>query len=404
MALDCSAKPTLRMRQERFLPAAKASRSDQQKWIASVCVRYQGQASPRPFCSVLSEREASVVLPDAATCPAWLLPNPSGAGYYLSSVEPSMLADLKPGPLQASEATSLMSDLSTLASSGAFPLDRMLGMAAAYAADSRPEVVKAAADAVAAIHQALLDANGRIQLALWVTRHFGKRAAALGWLPRQDDTDATRKLRSVLLPLVAEIGGDAGLRAQSYELTMKWLNGADAVQLGAMLRPVLQSAAYSSGDLKLLNALAAAAEKSRDSGDRNEIFRALGSFSDATLRWRGFELFSSKQFDAREAVSIFWTASDRPDNAPALQQFLRAHYEALITRLPEDYGAIMPRWGRALCSAPERTAFQKFFQERAAKHPGGARNLAQALESIDICLANRQIQEGDVQRFLSAQK
>jgi alanyl aminopeptidase len=184
---------------------------------------------------------------------------------------------------------------------------------------------------------------------------------------------------------------------------MKWLSGKNAPQLGSMLRSILQTAAYS-GDQAVFDAMVEAAAGSRDSGERHEIFTALGSFSDAGLRQRAFEQVLSGKFDVREASAIFYVAADRTDSAPALLRFLRSHYDALLAKLPEDSRASVPRWGRALCSAQDRASFQDFFKTRAAKHPGGARNLAQALESIDICVASRNIQEPGVQRLLFAQK
>jgi alanyl aminopeptidase len=400
VALDCTtAKPELHVQQERFLPGAAVTPAPRQKWSAPVCVRYEGQASDKPFCTVLNDVRNSIALP-VNTCPGWVLPNPSGVGYFLSGIDGSLLKGLVKAPLTGAEVVSLAADLSTLARSAAFSLDQVLEMAAGYAADPRPEVAKAAAEAVSGMHTAIFDANGRIQLMLWVNRHFAKRALQLGWQPREDDSDATRKLRAHLLPLATEIGGEPALRAEANKLALQWLSRKDGPQLGAMLRPLLHSAAYS-GDRILLDALVAAAAASPDGGERDELFRALGSFTEPVLRQQAFDLLLSDRFDAREAVTILSTAARNPDSAPAVQQFVREHYDFLLAKLPEDYGAIMPEWGKMLCSVPERTAFQNFFQARAAKQKGGARNLAQALESIDICLANRKMQEENVRRFLA---
>ena len=42
-----------------------------------------------------------------------------------------------------------------------------------------------------------------------------------------------------------------------------------------------------------------------------------------------------------------------------------------------------------------------FFQGRIEKLPGGPRNLAQTLETIDLCIASRTVQEPSVREFLS---
>ncbi|MEN3293451.1 MAG: hypothetical protein V7642_2704 [Burkholderiales bacterium] len=402
MTLDCAAKPTLRMRQERFLPSAGDKQAKSQKWIVPICVRYPGQSPDKPFCTLLSEQQASVALPEAAACPAWLLPNPSGAGYYLTNLEPGLLTRLAQAPLKETEAASLLADISALAASASFPADRALELAAVYAGDSRPEVVKAAVDVVAGIHPALLDARDRERFAGWIRRHFGKRAAELGWLNREGDSDATRNLRSLLLPLVADTGRDPALRNSARESALQWLSGKDAPQPGAMLQPILRTAAYS-GDAALFDALAGAVAKSHDQGERHEMYRALGAFSDEALREKSFNLFFAEHVDPREAVTIFWSASEERHSPSALQAFLRTRYDRVVAKLPEDYAAFIPRWGAAQCSTGERASFQAFYRERAAKRPGGARNLAQALESIDICVANRRVQQDGLKGFLSSQ-
>jgi cytosol alanyl aminopeptidase len=83
---------------------------------------------------------------------------------------------------------------------------------------------------------------------------------------------------------------------------------------------------------------------------------------------------------------------------------IHAHFDVLMGRLPEETLARMPRWGRELCTREERAGLQSFYTERVAKYPGGSRNLAQALETVDICVANRKVQEARLKRFLAAQK
>ncbi|HJW57336.1 MAG TPA: M1 family metallopeptidase [Burkholderiaceae bacterium] len=403
LALDCSGAPALRVHQERFLPGMPPTGTAQQQWMVPYCVRYAGQKSDKPYCVMLSGKQASLPLPEATSCPAWVLPNPSGSGYFLSSMAPALLNGLSHASLNASEAVALSGDMTMLAYSAALPQDQVLRMAARLAADARPEVAKAAADAAASVHPAMLGKKERIRLARWLSRHFGKRAKALGWLPQEADSDATRALRVALLPLLAETGADPVLRVEAKRHAMQWLGRKNAPKLGGMLRPVLQSAAYS-GDQALFDALVTAAATSRESGDRNVIFHALGSFTSPALLQQSMNLALSDRFDPREAVTILRTASESPENAQAVNQFVRQHYDALLARLPEDYGALLPKWGNMLCSRSERDTFDSFHRQRAALHPGGTRNFLQALETIDLCLANRRMQGGKVKRYLAASR
>ncbi len=112
----------------------------------------------------------------------------------------------------------------------------------------------------------------------------------------------------------------------------------------------------------------------------------------------------SDRFDARESVAIIWTASEQEENRTAAQQFVRQHYDAMLAKMPDEYAGKMPRLGHGLCSQPERDAFQDFFKNKAPQHPGGARNFAQALEDINICMATGRTQGVGVKQYFAKEK
>ena len=210
--LDCSGgAPAVRLRQQRFLPAAAAPAP--QQWVLPVCMRVDGL--DKPLCTMMREREQRLSLA-AARCPAWVLPNPGGTGYYLSRTDARASAGLRQAPLGEQEAIALVAEQAMLVGSGAQPLERLLEVAAPLARDPRAEVAAAAAIALGEVNTAMLGAAQRRQLAAWVREHFGPRAAQLGWLPREGESDAVRKLRATALALVADAGEDAALRREAW--------------------------------------------------------------------------------------------------------------------------------------------------------------------------------------------
>lgn len=46
---------------------------------------------------------------------------------------------------------------------------------------------------------------------------------------------------------------------------------------------------------------------------------------------------------------------------------------------------------------------EAFFKERAARYPGGPKILARTLESVDLCIAQRESLQPGLVRFLSRQ-
>ena len=381
VSVDCSGAPaTATLRQQRFVPAGAAPGSG--RWAIPVCLRAEG--ARQPVCTTLREEQQQVALPGAARCP-WVLPNPGGSGYYLSRLAAPSLRKLVPAQLSVPEAIALVSDQATLAQSGALPVDSLLELAGRMARDRRPEVAAAAAYAVGDLHPALF-AGREAQHAAWIRAQFGPTAARLGWLPKAGENDATRGLRSVVLPLVADLGADPALRAQAKPLAQAWLAG-DRQRLGALGRRVLQVAAQDA-DAALFDAYLAAARAAGDGRTRTEILYALGKVRDPALQQRAFRLPLDDRLDFREALEVYDAARDDPRSTGAMFAFVRQNDAVLAARLPEEIRARMPGWHARLCSRPDRDALQAFYAGDKLKLPGAPYSLAQALEAVELCTAN----------------
>ena len=394
--LDCNTSPALRLRQQRFLPAAPTASN--QQWLIPVCVRYDDSGTPRQHCALLREREQRIELPGAARCPAWVLPNPGGLGYYLTRLGPQARARLAAAPLQEPEAIALLAEQTLLANSAGLPAGELLELAAPLAADPRPEVGTAVAVAIEQLDMlAANDPRWRASLQRWIAQHLTPRARQLGWVNRADDSDAVRKLRGYLLPLTADLGADPDLRQQARALAFDWLAGKNRAQLGANARSVLRMAAHEA-DGALFDALVATLRQAGDAATRGQIYDALGRVRDPVLLRRAVDLSLDPGLDPREAVEMFMSASDEPANANTLITFVRERYTALAARLPEESMARMPRMHQSVCTAEGRAQVQALYGARMHTLSGGGRNLAQVLERIDICIANQRMQQAAATR------
>ncbi|MCG2595346.1 M1 family metallopeptidase [Ramlibacter sp. XY19] len=382
VAVACSnGEATATLRQQRFVPAGAAAGSG--RWAIPVCLRAEG--ATQPACTVLREQQQAFALPKAGQCPAWVLPNPGGTGYYLARMDAPSLQKLARAPLSPPEAIGLLGEQVTLAHSGALPLPALLELAGAMAHDPRPEVATAAAYAVADLHPALF-AGREAAHAAWIRENFGPLAARLGWVPQRDEPDAVRSLRSVVLPLVADLGDDQQLRAQAKPLAQAWLAG-DRERLGAFGKRVLVLAARDA-DEKLFDSYLAAVRAAQDSRTRLDILYALGGVRAPALQQRAFQLPLADPLDVRETLEVYDAAGDDPRTARAMFEFVRANDAALAKRLPEEIRARMPRWHEHLCSAADRDALKAFSVGDKLKLPGASYTLAQTLEAVELCTAN----------------
>jgi alanyl aminopeptidase len=66
-----------------------------------------------------------------------------------------------------------------------------------------------------------------------------------------------------------------------------------------------------------------------------------------------------------------------------------------------SFGARLPNVGRNFCDAESRKQLHDYFDPLVAKYDGAPRNLAQALEGVDLCIARVAAQRPGVSEFLA---
>ncbi|MBK0392023.1 M1 family metallopeptidase [Ramlibacter algicola] len=381
--LDCDAHvPLLRLRQQRFLPGLRETTP--QAWELPVCVRTDAGES----CTLLKEQRGTMAPPGRlSNCPAWVLPNPAGTGYYLTRLQPGALAKLAAAPLQPLEAVALVREQTYLAASGAVPLDELLPLLAALARDPRAQVLAAVAEAAHSLHPALFTPPQRAQWPAWVREHFGAAARHIGWLPRDSDTDADRKLRLALLPLVTLEGQDPELSGQARQLARAWLGG-DRKALRGQWREPLHAAARA-GDDAFVDQVLGVLRDTRELKVREDLWGTLAYLPDDRLLARAFDAALAPGVDLRESMELFSEAAWQPQAAPAVLRFFAAHQAELAQRVPDEMQGRFPSLHANVCTPQERAEVARLYGPGSPTVPGRPRRLALALEEIDVCLRAR---------------
>ena len=159
-----------------------------------------------------------------------------------------------------------------------------------------------------------------------------------------------------------------------------------------MRGPILHTAALDADDA-LFQAFASAAASTTDSSARHDVYTALGHVRDPALLRRALASSLAPGAEVRETTAILEAAAQDPVNAPALFAFVREHYDTLAARLPEQSVARLPEWHMDLCTPAQRDAVRAFYSGAKERLPGAQRTLAQTLETIDICVRGRDLQQ-----------
>ncbi len=410
VALDCGtdgkSPPKLVLNQSRYVPSRPVGDAAfNQRWTFPACFQFGRGGDFSEFCTVVQDARSVVPLPAGESCPAWVLPNRGGSGYFVSTLPPELDQQLVHTPLLPSEAIPALDDAGILVGSGEWPADLALEFAARFANNRQSSVIDAATRLAGKVRPSWLDeASDRDGYARYVQKYFAPRARLLGWTPRSTDHDGDQVLREVLLPYVADVGQDAALQREAAKLARDWLGSRQPLPPGA--RPVLVSAARAaqgSAGRELLDAAFDALGRS-SGGDHQTLVAMLGSFRDPVLAEASYDALFGDRSDARDGLGAMQSGA-RDDELAAVQavHYLHGHFDAILKRLPEHAGGSLPRIGARICDANAKAEYDATFADRAQKSPGGARTYAQANEEIGICLAARQLQRATLKAYVAKQ-
>ncbi|MCC7154942.1 MAG: M1 family metallopeptidase [Bryobacterales bacterium] len=397
-------RPELTLRQTRALPVGTQAPGSQ-TWKVPVCVEYPAASEVARQCSLLTTTEAKIGLDRTESCPAWIVPNASGAGYYRSRMDSGLLHNLMEEhfPAMTLQARiALVGDVAALTRSGSINTSDALKLVPKLAAAQDRQIVEAAIS-LAVDNSDILSDEDVPRMDRYIVATFGPRARQLGWLHKPGDDDDTRQLRAQLVPFVAG-RGDPELGPQAKPLALKWIE--DRKSLPADLAPGVLRAAAVWGDAALFDAYLNAIKNTEDRRQRSWLFRGLGSFRQPELVQRALRIPLDPAFDLRESFGLLF-AGGRPPTQHAAFDFVRENYAALLKRMPTSiaggsFAANLPYTGQRFCSAAGRSEVKDFFESRIEKETGGPRTLAQVLESIGQCAALKARQGANLHQFLAA--
>jgi alanyl aminopeptidase len=403
VTLDCGQTPAvLHTAQSRYLPAGSKGSTDQ-VWKIPFCVRYDG--SPSPECTLLTESRQDVTLRNAKSCPAWVEGNPDAQGYYLvdyrGELGPALTAHAAKS-LTAAERVDLIGNAADMSGAGKLPAADALRMVEAFHDGPERQVVDRALGVALSYRQDLVPANLIPNYQRFLRKNFQARAKQLGWLPHAGESDDERLLRPRLVGAIARNGGDLDLAKEAQTLTDKWLADHSAVP-AEVVSSVLATAAYY-GDIALYNRFFAALSTTQDNQVKQHLLGALAGFHDPIAIEAGFQALLQKKVPLADGFSLLTAGLSFPDTRSMPFEFIKQHFDEITAGRPSifgnDVGAFLPFVGGAFCDVESRDRYKAFFAPLVDQYSGAPRNFAQALESIDLCIAQKAAQESSVKAFL----
>ena len=124
-----------------------------------------------------------------------------------------------------------------------------------------------------------------------------------------------------------------------------------------------------------------------DATERRQLLSALASVTDEALAARARALTLDPNLRVNEVGTVLARQAAHRTTREAAWQYLQDHFDAIIDRIPARRAGQIVGFAARFCDAVHREQAARFFEPRVSELPGGPRNLAAALESIDLCAA-----------------
>ncbi len=400
-ALDCKkGTASLTLSQQRFVPAgSKASAS--QSWHIPVCISYGKGKAKASSCQLMTDKTKTLALDKVKGCPTWLTANADAVGYYRTQYTKGMLRKLlKKGNkhLSVKERVGLISDMNALVKANKVSIGDTMALVPSLMKDKSRHVVESGLSIVSGVRPDLIPANMRGNFSRFVRKTFGKKARALGWVPRKGESKETKILRKKLVPMVATTGADRALINKANALTKQWMKTRKGIHKD-LVGSVLATSAYH-GTKALYDQVLSALKKEKDSAMRSRLIGALGGFRQLKLVENNLKLAMGKDIALREGRPIWGGALGRPETRKGAFAFMKKNIDAMFKKLPKFAHFYAIYMGAGFCDKAGHEDVKKFFGARAKNIPRGEKTLAQTLEQIQVCMAFKKAQQPAIVKFL----
>ncbi|MBA3456086.1 MAG: ERAP1-like C-terminal domain-containing protein [Deltaproteobacteria bacterium] len=355
-----------------------------------VCVRYPGAGDQRA-CALVSKL-TEIALPAATSCPAWIVGNEDGRGYYQTAGPASLL--LPPATMiRPAERLAIGDDLAGGVRRGEVTIAAAAKILKALIA-SKESYAALGALAIAGAIDPIVDARQRPKWTAWLASQLRPRLRAAALLAPRKAVD--REVRDAVLELVSEhVDRGAVQRARAIidaELTGK---AAPTDDLGGAI-----TIAAPRDGRALFDRIVKVAVATKYPDLAAALLASLGSFGPA-LAAKLVETALDRRLPSPPLVAALVAALRRPATQTAAWQAIRDQLPQLMARLSGIEARPLVEGLGELCTAQMRLEVAAAVEPRVREVFRGRETLGTALASIERCVT-RQASAGEIAAALPA--
>jgi aminopeptidase N len=393
----------LELTQTRYAPLGARS-TPAQTWKVPACVSFYGTSGTRKTCTLMTGATATMTIPQDIGEVAAVMPNAEGAGYYRFALGDRDSAALlkRAGALPDREAMMLADSVKGGFQAGKVSLQTMLEAAAALAAHPNRQVATQPGFDVLEIHDRMLDAPQRAALRNKLAATYGPRLQAIGAKldvasNAADSPDVQLRRRS-LVYLVGLGAREPALRQQLSEASVKSLTDPSALDVG--LRDRAWAVAVQDRAPGVFDALVKAVAAD-DTLARQHASFALGLDDDPVTAPQVRELSLDTGVPASEALTLMFQQFSAPETRVQSWDWLQKNFDRLSGRMPGFLHPFIFRMLEGFCDSTSRDEVKAFGTKKVKQLGTGELEFQRAVESIDICTAQKAAHQGEFTALLA---
>ena len=362
-------------------------------WDVPLCTAAGGETT----CSLLTRATTL-----STVCPATLMPNAHGTGYYRFQVPPAHWAALVGSnpALDAADQLALFHNLNAAVHAGKASPVLLLTAMRNFAPNASWDLLVDMKDALHQWRAKLLAQGDLPAYRRFVATVFGPRLKTLGIDPKPGEAPATALTRLALLQLTVEEAGDTVITAKLAAEAKTYLTtgkgpSSDTLQEAMRAAVLHDGMTFAAPLLKTFVA-------SKDEYFRRSIIYALAGSNDPAVLEMLLALILSPDMRVGEIGYVYTGMQGEPVGRAVLWHWFGENYTRLLGRLSPAGMQRTPGIAGEACDVAARDELDAFFRPKIAQLPGTPRTLALAEEQIDRCIAFRAAKGEEIRAALQA--
>ena len=392
---SCQADHTpLLVEQQRFyLSPQSAAKAPDQQWQIPVCTK---SARPWPSkCFLLAAKQEKQEINHCG----WLMANRDAKGYYRVSYQDTKdlmaVAAAAEKELTVPERIAFVEDTWAMARSGKQPVGVFLNVAQALQSERNRNVVDFIAEHMIGIARSLVQEQDKAKYDEIIRRQFAPLAKEIGWNGSANDSDDQKAQRASLLEILG-VAGDPEAVAEARKITQAYIKDPASVE-GTIVGPALRVSA-ANGDAALYDQFADAMEHAHNVEEYYRFLFSLVAFRRPELARRTLALIDQGKIRQQDYAGMLSGMLVESPSREITWDYLKAHWDSLAEKVASFGGRGAVSALNGFCSVEMRDDIRQFFTSHRA--PGAERALQQSLERINSCVEFKQLQGGNMQKFL----